>query len=118
MHSTGPDREAARVLDSLRRLVRELRVTSHSVERELGISGAQLFVLRELAREPGCSIRALAGRTLTDPSSVSVVVARLVDRGLVSRSRDPNDARRSELSLTAGGERLLGRAGEPFQVRL
>ncbi len=118
MQSTAPDRDAAQVLDSLRRLVRELRLTSHSVERELGISGAQLFVLRELARESGCSIRALSERTLTDPSSVSAVVSRLVDRGLVSRSRDPKDARRSELSLTARGVRVVSKAGEPFQVRL
>lgn len=118
MQSTEPDREAARVLDSLRLLVRELRLTSHSVERELGISGAQLFVLRELAQGAGCSIRSLASRTLTDPSSVSVVVSRLVERGLVDRGRDPKDARRSALSLTARGERLLAKAGEPFQVRL
>ncbi len=110
--------EAAKVLDSLRRIVRGLRATAHSVQRELGISGAQLFVLRELAAEPGISIRRLSQRTLTDPSSVSVVVTKLVRRGLVSRRRDPADGRRSALSLTARGQGLLGRAHEPFQARL
>lgn len=112
------DDAAASVLDSLRWIVRSLRITSHSVERNLGISGAQLFVLRELATEPGCSIRRLSKRTLTDPSSVSVVVSRLVERGLVSRRQDSADARRTELSLTRRGEKLLSRASEPFQVRL
>lgn len=114
----GRDDGAARVLDSLRRLVRAIRVSAHSVEHELQIGGAQLFVLRELAAEPGCSIRRLSARTLTDPSSVSVVVARLVKRGLISCRQDSTDARRTELSLTARGEWLLARAGEPFQVRL
>lgn len=118
MHSRARDREAAQVLDSLRRLVRELRVGSHSVERTLGIGGAQLFVLRELAAEPGCSVGRLAERTLTDQSSVSVVVARLVERGLVARGRDVFDARKRALTLTPQGERLLAGAGEPFQVRL
>ncbi|HLV66587.1 MAG TPA: MarR family winged helix-turn-helix transcriptional regulator [Polyangiaceae bacterium] len=119
MQSTeAQDDAAASVLDSLRWLVRALRVTSHSVERDLGITGAQLFVLREIAAEPGCSIRRLSERTLTDPSSVSVVVSRLVERGLIVRRQDAADARRTELSLTARGERLLSRASEPFQVRL
>lgn len=112
------DDDAASVLDNLRWLVRALRVTSHSVERDLSITGAQLFVLREVAAEPGCSIRRLSKRTLTDPSSVSVVVSRLVERGLIARRKNAADARRTELSLTARGERILSRAGEPFQARL
>jgi DNA-binding MarR family transcriptional regulator len=118
MQSAVADDDAARVLDSLRRIVRALRVTAHTVERELGISGAQLFVLRELAEEPGISIRRLSERTLTDPSSVSVVAARLVKRGFVARHQDTADARRGVLSLTLRGERLLTRAHEPFQARL
>ena len=112
------DDEAAKVLDSLRRIVRALRMTAHSLERELGISGAQLFVLQSLAAEPGCSIRRLSEHTLTDPSSVSVVVARLVARNLVARRPAKADARASELMLTPAGRRLLGRGPEPFQARL
>jgi len=116
----SPERhdDAASVLDSLRRIVRALRTTAHVVETSLGVSGAQLFVLRELAAEPDVSIRRLAERTLTDPSSVSVVVARVVERGLVTRRRDPVDGRRTVLSLTPRGAALLARAPEPFQSRL
>jgi DNA-binding MarR family transcriptional regulator len=109
---------AARALDNLRRLVRALRVSSHAIERRATISGAQLFVLRALAADPDISIRRLAALTLTDPSSVSVVVARLVERGLVARRRDPADGRRVVLSLTRRGRALLARAPEPVQVRL
>ncbi len=112
------DDEAALVVDSLRRIVQGLRSSAHVAERELGLSGAQLFVLRELASEPGISIRRLSDRTLTDPSSVSVVVARLVERGLVIRRTDPLDARRSVLSVSKKGSALLSRSREPFQARL
>lgn len=115
MHSAAA---AARALDNLRRLVRALRVSSHAIERKAAVTGAQLFVLRELAAGPEVSIRRLAARTLTDPSSVSVVVARLVERGLVARRRDPADGRRVVLSLTRRGRALLARAPEPVQVRL
>lgn len=113
----APD-DAVAVLDALRRIVHELRITTHRAEDEVGLSGAQLFVLRELANEPGVSIRRLSERTLTDPSSVSVVVARLVELALVSRKTDPADARRSVLAVSAKGRALLARAPEPYQQRL
>jgi DNA-binding MarR family transcriptional regulator len=118
MHSESAPDPAGSVLDSLRHIVRALRATSHAVERELGIGGAQLFVLRELKAEPGISIRRISERTLTDPSSASVVVGKLLERGLIVRKRDPSDGRKSVLSLTPRGQGLLNRAPEPFQARL
>jgi len=112
------DDPIAPALDALRRIVRALRAQAYSAERRIGISGAQLFVLHELAGEPGASLARLAELTSTDPSSVSVVVARLVGRGLVARRRHPGDARRASLSLTAKGEALRGRVPEPMQGRL
>ncbi|MGH7298712.1 MAG: MarR family winged helix-turn-helix transcriptional regulator [Polyangiaceae bacterium] len=105
-------------MDSLRRIVRDLRLSARDAERGAGISGAQLFVLQTLAEAPASSLNDLADRTLTDQSSVSVVVKRLADRKLVARKPSPVDARRVELSLTASGRRLLARCPEPTQARL
>jgi MarR family transcriptional regulator, lower aerobic nicotinate degradation pathway regulator len=106
------------ILDALRRVVRELRLSARDAERDAGISGAQLFVLQTLSRERATSLSDLAVRTLTDQSSVSVVVRRLVDRKLVARKTPRDDARRVELSLTAAGRRMLARCPEPTQARL
>ena len=106
------------VVDALRRVVRELRLSARGAERTAGISGAQLFVLQALSAGTAQSLNELAERTLTDQSSVSVVVTRLVRRRLVSRKPSPRDARRVELALTAAGRRLLLRCPEPTQVRL
>jgi DNA-binding MarR family transcriptional regulator len=105
-------------MDSLRRIVRDLRLSARGAERSAGISGAQLFVLQSLAEAPASSLNVLAERTLTDQSSVSVVVKRLADRKLVARKPSAADARRIELSLTASGRRLLARCPEPTQARL
>jgi DNA-binding MarR family transcriptional regulator len=106
------------VMDSLRRVVRALRLTAREAERTAGISGAQLFVLQSLAEGSASSLNDLADRTLTDQSSVSVVVRRLGERKLVARRVSPDDARRVELSLTAAGRRLLARCPEPTQARV
>jgi DNA-binding MarR family transcriptional regulator len=101
------------ILDSIRRLVQELRVADREAETELGLTGAQLFVLRKLSEDPVMSVNDLAERTCTDQSSVSVVVHRLVDKGLVKRQESLTDRRRAELSLTGAGRKLLSHVQAP-----
>jgi DNA-binding MarR family transcriptional regulator len=114
------DRAAATrdVLDAVRRIVRTLHESSRAAEKTVGLSAAQLFVLQTLADLPGASLNALAARTHTHQSSVSTVVSRLVDRGLVLRAPSAADARRLELRLSAEGRRLVGRAPDAAQTRL
>jgi DNA-binding MarR family transcriptional regulator len=106
------------VVNALRRIIQAIRLSSSVVHDTLGITGAQLFVLQQLAELPGASLRELADRTLTDQSSVSVVVSRLVAAGHVTRRLSAADARRTELTLTQTGRALLRRAPEPAQTRL
>jgi len=110
--------DSQRILDSIRRLVRMLRVSDRQAQTELGVSGAQLFVLTELGKTPAQSLNDLATRTLTDQSSVSVVVTRLVQAGFVTRDRDARDARRLVLNLTRSGRALLQKAPPVPQQRL
>ena len=112
------DGEIAPVFNSLRRLVHSLHNASRDTERRLGVTGAQLFVLTQLRATPSLSINALAERTMTHQSTVSVVVRRLVRRKLVRKVRATDDARRVELTLTPAGAALLKRAPEAVQVRL
>jgi len=105
-------------MDALRCLIQELRVSARAVEQHHGVSGAQLFVLHQLAAGEALSVSALAERTFTHQSSVSVVVSRLAKRGLVSRRNGADDARRTDVRLTARGRALLGRAPEVAQQRL
>jgi DNA-binding MarR family transcriptional regulator len=94
-------------LDALRAIVQTLRESSRQAEMAVGVGGAQLFVLETLAESPALSLNELAARTHTHQSSVSTVVSRLVDRGLVKRAQAADDARRIELSLAPRGRRLL-----------
>jgi DNA-binding MarR family transcriptional regulator len=106
------------VLDALREVNQSLRIADRAVEQRLGISGAQLFVLEQLKAAPVSSLNELAARTFTRHSSVSVVVSRLVDAGLVERRSSELDARRITLDLTRAGRSLLRSAPESGQNRL
>lgn len=110
--------DSQRILDAIRRLVRLLRVSDRAAQSRLGISGAQLFVLSELGKTPGLSLNELAARTRTDQSSVSVVVTRLFEAGLLSRDRDDRDARRLILHLTLEGRALIEKAPQSVTERM
>ena len=101
------DASVTATLVALRRIVRYLRLADREVENACGLSVASLFVLNQLADSPALSIAEIAERSLTDPSSVSTVVARLVERTLVVRTPSRSDRRRVELTLTARGRKLV-----------
>lgn len=106
------------MLIALRRIVRFLRLADRDVEAACDLSAAQLFVLHTLVDDPAESLSELAQRTLTDQSSVSTVVARLVDRGLVRRTPSRTDRRRAELRITAAGQRMVQRAPRVPQAQI
>ena len=118
-----PDAEVTAAMNAVRRIVRALRISSRASEKALGVSAAQLFVLQQLAdaaarSDAAPSIAQLAQLTATDPSSVSVVVSRLVARGLAARRPSKLDGRRAEVVITPTGRALLKEAPPPVQDRM
>ncbi|MGZ5444026.1 MAG: MarR family winged helix-turn-helix transcriptional regulator [Thermoanaerobaculia bacterium] len=108
-------RDAQSVLNSFRRIVKSLRLADRAGLKEHGLGASQLYVLHELKRESPLSVNELARRTATDQSTVSVVVAKLIEKGFVARERSEQDARRLDLTVTAKGNRLLERLPPPIQ---
>ena len=110
--------EVSRALNAVRRMVRALRSAAEGVERELNISAAQLFVMRELAQRTDRSVRDLADVTMTTHSTVSQVVGQLIAKGFVTRAPDAADGRRSVLRLTRQGSALLRKSPRAIQEEL
>jgi DNA-binding MarR family transcriptional regulator len=111
-------REARRAMDALRRIVRALQSSARRPHGGTGVSGAQLFVLQELAAAGPLSLGELAARTLTRPSAVSEVVRRLERARLVRRTASTEDARRLSIDVTARGRRMAEAAAECVPARL
>ena len=106
------------VVDAIRSIVQTLRNSGRETEQKLGITNAQLYVLSELRDRPALSINELADRTYTHQSSVSMVVARLVENRLVTRTASSRDGRRLAISLTPAGRAILRKSPDPVQMRL
>jgi DNA-binding MarR family transcriptional regulator len=108
----------AAAMDALRRIVRSLRIAERHSEAMLGVTTAQLFVLREVDKAGRITVSELARRTATAQSSVSEVLTRLSARGLVTRTRPLADRRRTEIALSEAGHALLDGLSAPGQERL
>jgi MarR family transcriptional regulator, lower aerobic nicotinate degradation pathway regulator len=107
--------EAHSVLNSFRCLVKSLRLADRAGLREYGLGASQLYVLHELKRDSPLSVNDLADRMATDQSTVSVVVAKLIEKGYVVRERSETDARRLNLTLTAKGHLTVKNLPPPIQ---
>ena len=116
--ASDSDGRAARAMDSLRRVVRSLHHADANTEHSLGVTAAQLFVLREVAKAEPLTVSALARATATSQSSVSEVVTRLVARELLIRKRSGDDRRCAEIRLSPSGRDLLSGATETVQEQL
>jgi DNA-binding MarR family transcriptional regulator len=107
--SAGPSRAqddlAARLRLSVARLARRLR-------RETGsdISPSQLSALATIAGQGPLTLSELSAVEAVQPPTMTRVVARLEEQGLVSRTVDPADRRVAHVAATAAGTGLLDRA--------
>jgi DNA-binding MarR family transcriptional regulator len=68
---------------------------------------AEASVLSRMERGGPATSSDLARLDRISPQSMGVTVAALLERGLIERSRDPEDGRRIVLSITEAGRRMV-----------
>ncbi|MGE0845026.1 MAG: MarR family winged helix-turn-helix transcriptional regulator [Flavobacteriaceae bacterium] len=104
----GPPRDIADAVDRLSRLLRARAQVS-------GLNPAQWAALRYLARANALSRTpgAVTGYLGATKGTVSQTLLSLARKGLISRRRDPADARTVRLEVTEEGARLVRR--DPLQ---
>ena len=83
-----------------------LQSTSKQMEAALGITGPQRLVVRIVGRWPGASAGQLADVLQLHPSTLTGVLRRLEDRGVVTRTPDEHDRRQARFRLTAAGRAI------------
>lgn len=94
---------AAALRPGLLRVSRRLRQEA----QKAGLSAQDALVLAHVGNSPGIGVSALADVEQTSRPTMSEQVKRLEAAGLVQRSQDAEDARRSGLALTPRGAKTL-----------
>lgn len=103
------------VLKKFRIIYGSVRQHFREVEQTCGVSGSQLWIMQEIANEPGIGVTALAGRLSIHQSTCSQLIEKLVAKKLVSKERSKEDQRRVGLQLSAAAVELMKAAPGPAE---
>lgn len=97
-------------------LLRELALTWQTIEnqaaarcRELGVTGSEFDVLFTLGAAGRLTFREIGERTLTAKTTLTGIIDRLENKGLVQRRGCPDDRRCTFVELSADGQALYDR---------
>lgn len=101
------------VLQRFRVLIRTAQRHSQWVERQSGVTGAQLWAMCELSEKPGLRVGELAKLMALHQSTASNMIDKLESAGLVRKERTSDDQRVVRLYLTQAGGSLLETSPSP-----
>jgi len=102
---------AAKVMKSIRRIVRAIDMRSKKVSRETGLTIPQIVILQAVRELGEVTTAALAKHADLSPATTVTILDKLEGRGLVTRRRSAADRRIVHTALTDDGARIL--AGAP-----
>jgi DNA-binding MarR family transcriptional regulator len=100
------DDETISTLEGVWATHHHLQALSKRMLGRIGVTGPQRFVLRVVGRQDGLTAGELARRMHLHPSTLTGILRRLVEQGLVARLEDPQDQRRVRLRLTREGQEV------------
>ena len=97
------------ILIKLRRIIRSINLESKKIQKDFGISIPQLLVLQYLSEQEDykASAKDIKGYINLNASTVSGIIQRLEEKGLVARLPNSDDKRGQFVTLTAKGADLL-----------
>jgi len=109
-----PAKDAAKVIKSIRRILRAIDVRSKKVARETGLTIPQIVVLQAVEELGQVTTAALSKQADLSPATVVTILDNLESRGLVTRARSLADRRIVHTQLTKTGARMLHSAPPLF----
>jgi DNA-binding MarR family transcriptional regulator len=101
------------VLRRFRVAIRTAQRHSQWIERQSGVTGAQLWAMQELFEQPGLRVGELAKLMALHQSTASNMVDKLETAGVLRKERTAADQRVVRLFLTEHGNELLANAPSP-----
>ncbi|GGJ40952.1 MarR family winged helix-turn-helix transcriptional regulator [Sphingopyxis bauzanensis] len=102
-------------LKALRRILRATDGGNRKLAAATGLTPSQLLVLREVEARDEVTPGSIAQRLQFSHATITAIADRLVDLGLVTRTRGERDKRQILLNATAEGRQRLADAPDMLQ---
>jgi len=103
------------VLVALRQIIRAIDLHSKKLNKDAGLTGPQLILMRSINDLGQVTIRELAVHTNMSQGTATTILDRLERNGYVQRVRSNSDKRKVHAHLTDEGRKLLAQAPQPLQ---
>ena len=115
MTASNSKKLAAEALGKFRLIYGSAKNHFRKIEKQCGISGSQLWILKEIAMIPNVGVTQISEKLSIHQATCSLLVEKLVKKGLVTKERSQEDQRRVGLKATDKGQAVLALAPEPLE---
>lgn len=95
------------VLVTLRQIIRAIDMHSKQLVKRYGLTAPQLMVLKEIMADQDINIGRVAKKVSLSQATVTNIIDRLENRGLVTRERSVQDKRRVIVRVTEQTRKIL-----------
>lgn len=104
-------------LVSIRRILRVADIQAKDLAKQSGLTTSKLLVLQTIAEEGEVTIGAIANQVHLTQATITTIIDRLQEAGLVRRERATSDKRKVFVSLTDHGAQILNDAPTALHER-
>ena len=101
--------EDSGILIGIHRIVKALDRETTKISASYGLTFPQFMVLEALLHKDSMTVGEIKDTILSSNGTIPVIINNLVKLGMVRRTKDPEDHRRSVVELTEQGRELIER---------
>ncbi|NQY87263.1 MAG: MarR family transcriptional regulator [Colwellia sp.] len=103
------------LLIALRKVIRAIDLHSKHLNKTSGLTSPQLLIMLEIDKASGVNSSQVAKNVNLSAATVTNIIDRLENKGLIIRVRNTEDKRKVALYLTENGQAILLNAPQPLQ---
>ena len=107
MMSNTNDERCRNLLIALRKMIQAIDRHSTNLKKNFGLTGPQLILLQSISVHNKISVTQLSKNVSLSQATVTDITKRLENRDYITRTRDIDDKRKTNIALTENGKAIL-----------
>ncbi|MCD4718313.1 MAG: MarR family transcriptional regulator [Desulfobacula sp.] len=116
MRNTNDER-CRNLLIALRKMIQAIDRHSTNLKKKFGLTGPQLILLQSISAHDRISVTQLSKDVSLSQATVTDITKRLENRNYITRTRDIDDKRKTNIALTENGKAILNTVPPLFQEK-
>ncbi len=107
MMSKTNDERCRNLLIALRKIIQAIDRHSSNLKKKFGLTGPQLILLQSISVHDKISVTQLSKIVSLSQATVTDITKRLENKDYITRTRDMDDRRKTNIALTENGKAIL-----------